>query len=66
LVIELKALELDVCSNSKPEPNKGKQIIDAERSAIVAINKFQKIEPGDPKEGECLFHSQMWVKGSPL
>jgi hypothetical protein len=23
-------------------------------------------EPVDPEEGECLFHSQMWVKGTPL
>jgi hypothetical protein len=23
-------------------------------------------EPNEPEEGECLFHSQMWVKGTPL
>jgi hypothetical protein len=23
-------------------------------------------EPDEPEEGECLFHSQMWVKGTPL
>jgi hypothetical protein len=28
---------------------------------------FEKLtEPTDPEEGEHLFHSQMWVKGTPL
>jgi hypothetical protein len=27
---------------------------------------IQPEEPTDPKEGERLFHSQMWVKGTPL
>jgi hypothetical protein len=27
---------------------------------------IQPEEPTDPEEGECLFHSQMWVKGTPL
>jgi len=70
LVAELKASESDTCSNPEPEPNKGngkgKQIIDAEPSATVATTKIQKNEPEDPEEGERLFHSQMWVKGSLL
>jgi hypothetical protein len=70
LVAELKASESDACSDSESEPDKGndkgKQIIDVEPSATVATTKIQKIEPEDPEEGECLFHSQMWVKGSPL
>eukprot|EP00253_Pinus_taeda_P014786 PITA_14786 len=70
LVAELKASESDECSDSEPEPDKGngkgKQIIDAEPSATVATTKIQKNEPEDPEEGECLFHSQMWVKGSLL
>jgi hypothetical protein len=28
--------------------------------------KIQKEEPKDPEEVEHLFHSEMWVKGSPL
>ena len=32
----------------------------------MATTKIQKNEPKDPEEGECLFHSQMWVKDSPL
>jgi hypothetical protein len=27
---------------------------------------IQLEEPIDPEEGERLFHSQMWVKGTPL
>jgi hypothetical protein len=27
---------------------------------------IQPEEPTDPEEGERLFHSQMWVKGTPL
>ena len=69
-MVELKAFESDACSDSKLEPDKGndkgKQIIDVKPSTIVATTKIQKNEPGDPKEGERLFHSQMWVKGSPL
>eukprot|EP00253_Pinus_taeda_P031525 PITA_31525 len=70
LVDELKASESDACSDPEPELDKGngkgKQIIDAEPSATIATGKIQKNEPEDPEEGERLFHSQMWVKGSPL
>eukprot|EP00253_Pinus_taeda_P025886 PITA_25886 len=70
LVAELKASESNACSDPESEPDKGndkgKQIIDAEPSAIVATAKVQKIEHEDPEEGEHIFHSQMWVKGSPL
>ena len=70
LVAELKASELDACSDSESQPNKGndrlKQIIDAEPNAIVATTNIQKEEPEDPEEAEHLFHSKMWVKGSPL
>ena len=67
---KLKVLESDACSDSKSEPDKGnekwKQIIDEDPNATVATTKIQKNEPEDPEEEECLFHSQMWVKGSPL
>ena len=69
-VAKLKASESDTCSESESEPDKGndkgKQIIDAEPNATVATTKIQKEEPEDPEEEERLFHSQMWVKGSPL
>jgi len=69
-VVELKVSESDACSNSESElhkgNDKGKQIIDAEPNATVATTKIQKEEPEDLEEEERFFHSQMWVKGSPL
>jgi hypothetical protein len=47
--------------------NTGKgQIIDADPTAIVTTASIQPEEPTDPEEGERLFHSQMWVKGTLL
>eukprot|EP00253_Pinus_taeda_P029008 PITA_29008 len=46
--------------------NTRKQIIDADPSATIATAKIQRNEPEDPEEEERLFHSQMWVKGSPI
>ena len=70
LVSELKASESDACSNSESEPDKGndrgKQIINVEPSATVATTKIQKEEQEYPEEAERLFHSKLWVKGSPL
>jgi hypothetical protein len=66
LVAEVKASESDVGSDSESEPEKGRQIIDAEPSATIATTKIHPGEPDEPEEGECLFHSQMWVKGTPL
>jgi hypothetical protein len=37
-----------------------------ELSAIIATTMLQPGEPDEPEEGECLFHSQMWVKSTPL
>ena len=67
---DLKVSESYAGSDSDSEPDKGNdkgnQIVDVKPSATVATTKIQKNEPEDPEEGECLFHSQMWVKGSPL
>jgi hypothetical protein len=65
-VAEVKASESDVGLDSEPEPERGRWIIDMEPSATVATTKLQPGEPDEPEEGECLFHSQMWVKGTPL
>lgn len=69
-MVELKFPELDACSDSESEPNKGdekgKHIIDTDPNATVATANIQKNEPEDPHEEERLFHSQRWVKGSPL
>jgi hypothetical protein len=65
-VAEIKDKEPNPDSESDSE-NTGKgQIIDADPTAIVATATIQPEEPTDPEEGEHLFHSQMWVKGTPL
>ena len=65
---EVKASELEACSKSKSElekgNDKGKQIIDVKRNATVSTTKIQKEELKYPEEEEHLFHSQMWVKDS--
>jgi hypothetical protein len=65
-VAEVKASESDVGSDSESEPEKGRHIIDVEPSATISTTKIHPGEPDEPEEGECLFHSQMWVKGTPL
>jgi hypothetical protein len=57
LVAEVKASESDVGSDSEPELERGRQIIDVEPSATIATTKLQPGEPDEPEEGECLFHS---------
>jgi hypothetical protein len=66
LVAEIKDKEPNLDSESDSENNGKRQIIDADPTAIVATATIQPEEPTDPEEGECLFHSQMWVKGTPL
>jgi hypothetical protein len=60
---ELKDYESEVDYDSESNPEGGKKIIDVEPSATVTTTKVQQSEPEEPEEGECLFHSQMWVKG---
>jgi hypothetical protein len=65
-VAEIKDKEPNSDSESDYE-NTGKgQIIDIDPTAIVATASIQPEEPTEPKEGEHLFHLQMWVKGTPL
>jgi hypothetical protein len=65
-VAEIKDKELNPDSESDFE-NTGKgKIIDVDPTVIVATTTIQREEPTDPEEGEHLFHSQMWVKGTPL
>jgi hypothetical protein len=65
-VAEVKAYESDADSSSEPEPKRGRWIIYAEPSVIVSTTKLQPSEPDEPEEGESIFHSHMWVKGTPL
>lgn len=66
LLAKLKALESELGFNSDLDLDKGNQIIEDEPSFTVATTQIQLNEPEDPKEGEFLFHLQMWVKGTPL
>ena len=67
---KIKASESNAYSDTELEPEKGNDrgnnIIDAEPNTTIATTNIQKEEPEDSKEEECLFHSHMWVKGSPL
>ena len=63
---ELKDSESEVDYDSESNPEGGKRIIDVEPSATFATTKVRPSELEEPKEGECLFQSQMWVKGAPL
>jgi hypothetical protein len=65
-VAEVKAYESDVNFDSETKPKRERWIIDTEPSATVATTKLQPGEPELPEGEECLFHSQMWVKGNPL
>jgi hypothetical protein len=65
-VARVKASKSYVGSDFESELEKGRQIIDAEPSATVSITKIHPGEPDEPEEGERLFHSKMWVKGTPL
>jgi hypothetical protein len=64
VVIKDKEPNIDSEYDSK---NIGKgQIIDVDPTAIVVTATIEPEEPTDLEEGEHLFHSQMWVKGTPL
>jgi hypothetical protein len=66
LVPKLKDTESIPNSNYDSDNNKRREIIDAETNITITTTIIQLEEPKDPKEGGCLFHSQMWVKGTPL
>jgi hypothetical protein len=65
-VAEIKDKEPNPDSEFDSENIGKRQIIDVDPTAIVATTTIQPEEPIDPEEGERLFHSQMWVKGTPL
>jgi hypothetical protein len=61
-VAEIKENDL----NPDSENNGRIQIIYVDPTSTVVTTTVQPKETTDPKEGEHLFHSQMWVKGTPL
>jgi hypothetical protein len=65
-VVEIKDKDLNPDSESNLENIDRRQIFDVGPTAIVATATIQLEELTDPEEGERLFHSKMWVKGTPL
>jgi hypothetical protein len=65
-VAKIKDKELNPDSEPDSENTGKRKIIDADRIATVATAEIQPKEPTYPEEGEGLFHSQMWVKRTPL
>jgi hypothetical protein len=65
-VVEIKDKEMNLDLESDYENTGKRQIIGADPTTIVATATIQPEEPTDREEGEHLFHSQMWVKGTPL
>jgi hypothetical protein len=66
LVDKVNSSESDVGFDSDLEPGNGRWIIDMEPSATISMTKIHPGEPDETEEVKCLFHSQMWVKGTPL
>jgi hypothetical protein len=64
-VVEIKE-EPNPDSETDYENTGKRQIIDADPTAIVVTTTIQPEETTDLEEGKHLFHSQMWVKGTPL
>jgi hypothetical protein len=66
LLDKLKEKESYPDLESDLEHDKGKQIIDANPNATIATKKIQPYTSKELEEGERLFHSHMWVKGTQL
>jgi hypothetical protein len=66
LVVNIKEKESEPDSDFDSYHNKGKQIIDVEPTSTIATKTIQPKELEDLEDDECLFHSQMWVKETPL
>jgi hypothetical protein len=65
-VAEIKDKESDRDSESDSKNTSRRKINDAKPTSIVVTIAIQPEEPTNIKEGVCLFHSKMWVKGTPL
>jgi hypothetical protein len=65
-VAKIKEKELIPESYFDSEKNKRRQIIDAKPTATIVTKTIQPEETEEPEEGEHLFHSHMWVRGTPL
>ena len=63
---EIKDKDLNPDSRFDSKNIDRRKIIDVDPIVIVATATIQLEEPIDLEKGEHLFHSQMWVKGTPL
>jgi hypothetical protein len=66
LVVKFKDKELNLYLESDPENIENRHISYADPTSTIVTATIQPKEPLDHEEVECLFHSQMWVKGTPL
>jgi hypothetical protein len=65
-VAKIKGKESNLDSESDSKNTGKRHIIDADPTTIVKTVAIQPGEVTDIEEGEHLFHSYMWVKGTPL
>jgi hypothetical protein len=63
-VDEMKEKESNPDSEHDSKNNGRRRIIDAEPNDIATTTIFQPEEPTYPEEGEHVFHSHIWVKGT--
>jgi hypothetical protein len=65
-VVDIKDKESNPALESDSENTGKREIIEEDPITMVTTTTFQPEEPTYPKEGEFLFHSHMWVKGTLL
>jgi hypothetical protein len=65
-VTEVKDKETNPDYKYDIENNENRNIINTNPTFIVVTRTIQPEELVDPEEGKCLFHSHMWVKGTPF
>jgi hypothetical protein len=65
-VAEVKSYESDEGFDFESELERRRWIIDRKPNGTIATTNIHPGGLGEPEEGECLFHSQMWVKGTLL
>jgi hypothetical protein len=67
-----KQSKVDEVEDKEPNPNSESNLENIETRQKINTDPtattitIQPEEPVDPEEGEHLFHSQIWVKGTPL
>jgi hypothetical protein len=65
-VTKIKEKESNLDSESSSKNNGRRRIIDEDPIVIFATATIQPKELVDSEEVEHIFHSKMWVKGTPL